>query len=75
MKKILAFLMSVMLLCGCMATAFADDYVISPEYDPPEEDPVSPQTGYGAGIGAVMAVALTGGVVAYVSVRKLRREA
>lgn len=75
MKKIFAFLMTCMLLCGCITTAFADGYVVSPEYDPPEEDPVSPQTGYGAGIGAVMAVALTGGAVAYVSVRKLRREA
>ena len=75
MKKILAFLLTAMLLCGCMTTTAFADNVISPEYDPPADDPDSPQTGYPTGIGAVMAVALTGGVVAYVSVRKLRREA
>lgn len=77
MKKILAFLLVAIMMCTILTTtAFADgSYVVSPEYEDPDDDPDSPQTGYEAGIGVVIAVALAGGAVAYVTTRKLRQQA
>lgn len=75
MKKILGFLFALVMLCSVMTTtAFADGYVASPEHGG-ENPPSSPQTGYETGIGAVAGIALAGGAVAYVSVRKLRQQA
>lgn len=75
MKKILAFIATVTVLCSVLTcTAFADAYVVSPGHGG-ETPPSSPQTGYETGIGAVMAIALAGGTVAYVTGRKLRQQA
>ncbi len=60
MKRIIALLLVVVLLCGMLTvTAFADN-VVSPEYDEPEDPtPSSPQTGYGFDIvGVVIAAVL-----------------
>ena len=75
MKKILAFIAAVTMMCSVLTvSAFADEYVVSPGHGG-ETPPSSPQTGYEAGIGAVMAVALAGGTVAFVTGRKLRHNA
>ncbi len=75
MKKILGFLFALVMMCSVLTTtAFADGYVVSPEHGG-ETPPSSPQTGYETGIGAVAGIALAGGVVAYVSARKLRQQA
>jgi hypothetical protein len=75
MKKILGFLCALVMMCSVLTTtAFADGYVVSPEPGG-NTPPPSPQTGYETGIGAVAGIALAGGVVAYVSARKLRQQA
>ena len=75
MKKIFAFIAAVTMMCAVLTTtAFADGYVVSPEPGG-NTPPPSPQTGYETGIGAVAGIALAGGVVAYVSARKLRQQA
>ena len=74
MKKILTFVAAVTMMCSVLTvSAFADEYVVSPGGG--NNPPSSPQTGYETGIGAVMAVALAGGTVAFVTGRKLRRDA
>ena len=77
MKKLLGFLCALVMMCSVLTTtAFATDYVISPEHggDAPTA-PTSPQTGYETGIGTVAGIAVAGGIVAYVSARKLREQA
>ena len=52
MKKILAFIATVTVLCSALTcTAFADAYVVSPGHGG-DTPPSSPQTGYETGIGA-----------------------
>lgn len=74
MKKLFAVLAAVMMLGSVLTvSAFADDYVPSPEGDKTDTVPTSPQTGYELGIGSVVtAIAVSGGV-AYVCTRKARQ--
>lgn len=74
MKKILGFVCALVMMLSMLTTAYASNYVVSPEHDG-DTTPSSPQTGYEFNLGTVGGIALAGGVVAYVSVRKLRKQA